>query len=155
MAQYPGDINSTDSFLSTQASWNQIAVYNGTSDDVISLQIKGKKMKVYLTAQPLSLETSLKCQIYGSSGATSGDDLTWKGGYMSPKTMSLQHQPVREITLLTFISLIFLLILCSRLCRYLIIINPLVTVFKFKTGPNPRAQYSLYLIFHLPITRKK
>jgi uncharacterized protein YxeA len=88
------NINSTDSFLSTQASWNQIAVYNGTSDDVMSFQIKGKKMKVYLTAQPLSPETSLKCQIYGSSGATSGDDLTWKGGDISPKTMSLQHQTI-------------------------------------------------------------
>lgn len=70
-----GNINNTDSFISTQASWNQISVYNGTSDDLKSFPIKGNKMKVYITAQPLTSDTSLKCQIYGSGTVASSDDL--------------------------------------------------------------------------------
>lgn len=83
-----GNINSNDPFISTQASWNQISVYNGTSDDLRSFPIKGNKMKVYITAQPLTSDTSLKCQIYGST--TSSDDLAWKGNDLALKTMSLQ-----------------------------------------------------------------
>jgi hypothetical protein len=85
-----GSINNTDSFISTQASWNQISVYNGTSDDLRSFQIKGDKMRVYITAQPLTQDTNLKCQIYGSNVVASSDDLAWKANDMSLKTMSLQ-----------------------------------------------------------------
>lgn len=85
-----GTINNTDSFISTQASWNQISIYNGTSDDLRSFQIKGDKMRVYVTAQPLTPDTSLKCQIYGSNVVASSDDLAWKTNDTSLKTMSLQ-----------------------------------------------------------------
>lgn len=85
-----GTTNNADSFISTQASWNQISVYNGTSDDLRSFQIKGDKMRVYITAQPLTPDTNLKCQIYGSNVVASSDDLAWKVGDMSLKTMSLQ-----------------------------------------------------------------
>lgn len=86
----PGSINNSDSLISTPASWNQISVYNGTSDDLRSFQIKGDKMRVYITAQPLTPDTSLKCQIYGSNGVASSDDLAWKENDLSLKTMSLQ-----------------------------------------------------------------
>lgn len=90
---WPGthvNINNTDSSISNQASWNQISVYNGTSDDLRAFQIKGNKMKVYITAQPLTQDTNLKCQIYGSNGLASSDDLSWTGSDTSLKTMSLQ-----------------------------------------------------------------
>jgi len=86
----PITVNDNDSYISGQATWNQIAIYNGTSDDLRPFHIQGNKMRVYITAQPLTADTELKCQIYGSDGATSSDDLTWNGDDMSVKTMSLQ-----------------------------------------------------------------
>ncbi len=85
-----GSITGNDSYISGQAAWNQIAIYNGTSDDLRSFQIKGEKMRVYISAQPITPDTNLKCQIYGPNSAGSSDDLGWKGEDMSMKTMSLQ-----------------------------------------------------------------
>jgi ribosomal protein L40E len=85
-----GTITDNDSYLSGHASWQQIAIYNGTSDDLRSFQIKGSKMKVYITAQPLTPDTNLKCEIYGSNVVASSDDLAWKGNDTYMKTMSLQ-----------------------------------------------------------------
>ena len=84
------NINNNDSYVSGHAEWNQIAIYNGTTDSLHSFQIKGDKMRVYISAQPLTPDTSLKCQIFGSDSAGSSDDLNWNGNDMSMKTMSLQ-----------------------------------------------------------------
>jgi hypothetical protein len=85
-----GSITDNDSYISGHAVWKQIAIYNGTTDDLRSFQIKGDKMRVYISAQPITLDTSLKCQIYGPDAAGSSDDLAWKGDDMSTKTLSLQ-----------------------------------------------------------------
>jgi len=83
-------LTNDDSFISGHATWNQIAIYNGTSDDLRPFQIQGNKMRVYVTAQPLTADTDLKCQIFGSDGAVSSDDLAWNEDDRSLKTMSLQ-----------------------------------------------------------------
>jgi hypothetical protein len=85
-----GSITDNDSYISGHAAWKQIAIYNGTTDDLRTFQIKGDKMRVYISAQPLNPDTSLKCQIYRPDAAGSSDDLAWKGDDMSTKTMSLQ-----------------------------------------------------------------
>lgn len=90
---WPGTHNSisdNDSYISGHASWQQIAIYNGNSDNLGSFQIKGSKIKVYITAQPLIQDTSLKCEIYSSGGIISSDDLVWEGDNKSLKAMSLQ-----------------------------------------------------------------
>ncbi|NYB52940.1 MAG: zinc ribbon domain-containing protein [Methanobacteriaceae archaeon] len=83
-------IADNDSYISGHAAWKQIAIYNGTSDDLRSFQIKGDKMRVYISAKPLTPDTNLKCQIFGPDTPGSSDDLAWKGEDMSLKTMSLQ-----------------------------------------------------------------
>lgn len=83
-------INDNDSYISGHATWQQIAIYNGTTDNLAPFQIKGSKMKVYITAQPMTPDTSIKCEIYSSEGIASSDDLVWNGNDMSMKTMSLQ-----------------------------------------------------------------
>lgn len=88
----PNKISSNDSILSGHASWQQIAIYNGNSDDLRSFQIRGSKMKVYITAQPLKPKTSLKGEVYGSDGIISSDDLVWGEGDSSLKAMSLQSR---------------------------------------------------------------
>jgi hypothetical protein len=85
-----GNLSNNDSYISGHATWQQIAIYNGTTDNLAPFQIKGSKMKVYITAQPLTPDTNIKCQIYSSTGITSSDDLAWSGNDMSMKTMSLQ-----------------------------------------------------------------
>jgi hypothetical protein len=87
-----GSIADNDSYISGHASWQQIAIYNGTSDDLSSFQIKGSKIKVYITAEPLKTDTSLKGEIYSSNGIVSSDDLTWEGRDSSLKAMSLQSR---------------------------------------------------------------
>lgn len=88
-------ITDNDSYISGHATWQQIAIYNGTTDNLSPFQIKGSKMKVYVTAQPITPDTNIKCQIYSSDGIASSDDLSWSGNDMSMKTMSLQinNQP--------------------------------------------------------------
>jgi hypothetical protein len=83
-------ITDNDSYISGHATWQQIAIYNGTTDNLMPFQIKGSKMKVYITAQPMTSNTNIKCQIYSSDGIASSDDLSWSGNDMSMKTMSLQ-----------------------------------------------------------------
>lgn len=85
-----GSIVDNDSYISGHAEWKQIAIYNGSTDDLRSFLIKGDKMRVYISAQPLTPDTNLKCQIYGSDTSGSSDDLAWKGEDTSMKTMSLQ-----------------------------------------------------------------
>jgi len=90
---WPGShssITDNNSYLSGHASWQQIAIYNGNSDNLESFQIEGSKIKVYITAQPLIQDTSLKCEIYGAGGIISSDDLVWEGDDTSLKAMSLQ-----------------------------------------------------------------
>lgn len=85
-----GTLPDNDSYISGHAEWKQMAIYNGSTDDARSFQIKGEKMRVYISAQPLTPDTNLKCQIYGPNTAGSSDDLVWNGNDMSMKTMSLQ-----------------------------------------------------------------